>query len=779
MKELRQLLHCKYLIVKSKGFVLTVDAIIALLLVVAFITVVRVSPYEPQPYLSKVLSTQKMGDIFAEMDENGFMLEALDANATADAKMNQIYGKLRTLIPKNMDFRIELLQYNPNILNCRALKTFDSCFTLNNIYPAKGGALPLGRDLTSGTTSFMKKQPPGQCELVGAGLAGKKGGNSGSDKLLLSDYKGTLFFDGERDINVFFGVKINPEGEIECDQQVTVDINVFVPPDENIGERKPADIMLVVDRSGSMDEYTIRLADLNSGTFNQGTYSTGWGGSCSNFGNWKTIGTFSITETRDFQVSMENYNYQGACRLNGAPFLRLRNPNNQILGGSSDTVTVSGAQVIQGTWKAEGWSDYSIYYDLVKWGQKLDSMKVAASEFVNYAEWHTPLDQLGLVSYNQVATLNQQLLAASDPNKQIIVGKINGLTSTGNTATGYAMNTATTELLSVRGNPNAMQFQVLLSDGKTNTCGCSCTDPNCSGSTTYQAHRAADNNVAIFTIGFGEDADQADLQNIANITGGSYHYAADENSLKDVYEIIKLEIGGMLVEGDPSRVYDSNLMIPVLPGTRIDDPGAGDLIKVGDDNILYYYIGFVDKHHPWTGTYKVTFPCNENANCETDWKIFPEWGTYFHYEDENGNFKPPLLFDSNKTVTFKYRDLTVDIFGGEVRAENEIYLDANAINRGYLSSGATTVEFYFDDPYTGQFITSRNVSAKCGAKTPGCINYFEVFNEVPINDEGYIFAIINKDGTIKECPGNNIAEIYCYTNAHTQYFILKYWLWYK
>ena len=142
-------------------------------------------------------------------------------------------------------------------------------------------------------------------------------------------------------------------------------------------------------------------------------------------------------------------------------------------------------------------------------------------------------------------------------------------------------------------------------------------------------------------------------------------------------------------------------------------------------------------------------------------------------------FSPPLLWDMNETVNFKYRDLKVEFSHGEVRFVNEIYLDVNAINNGFLSTGDTDVQLYFDDPDTGQFITLRDVDPLCGMKTAGCNNYFEIFNEIFINQEGHIYAIINKDGAVSECAYNNIAEIHCYTAPRMQFYILRYWLWYK
>ena len=58
-----------------------------------------------------------------------------------------------------------------------------------------------------------------------------------------------------------------------------------------------------------------------------------------------------------------------------------------------------------------------------------------------------------------------------------------------------------------------------------------------------EAERAAANNTTIFTVGFGSDIDDGVLRQIANITGGEYHFAPNATVLKNVFVGIAGELG--------------------------------------------------------------------------------------------------------------------------------------------------------------------------------------------------------------------------------------------
>ncbi|WP_195837564.1 VWA domain-containing protein [Halorhabdus sp. CBA1104] len=73
---------------------------------------------------------------------------------------------------------------------------------------------------------------------------------------------------------------------------------------------------------------------------------------------------------------------------------------------------------------------------------------------------------------------------------------------------------------------------VVLTDGK-----------NTKSTTLNEAITAAqESNVPVYTIGLGSDADESDLQTLANDTGGTYHFAPDSSDLATIYDRISQSI---------------------------------------------------------------------------------------------------------------------------------------------------------------------------------------------------------------------------------------------
>ena len=73
---------------------------------------------------------------------------------------------------------------------------------------------------------------------------------------------------------------------------------------------------------------------------------------------------------------------------------------------------------------------------------------------------------------------------------------------------------------------------ILLSDGRANL---PVDEPTAREYARAKARDAASDNIKIYTIGFGDEADQVLLQEIANITGGGYFFAPDGDALEAIY----------------------------------------------------------------------------------------------------------------------------------------------------------------------------------------------------------------------------------------------------
>lgn len=401
-----------------------------------------------------------------------------------------------------------------------------------------------------------------------------------------------------------------------------------------------------------------------------------------------------------------------------------------------------------------------ITIDLIN-GTKMDSTKTSANAFIDFNEWKTR-DQLGVSSFNTSATLNSQLRHLDDTNKTILHGVINGLVASGGTDIESGIRNATTELTSIRANASAKKFQILLSDGQSTE-----------GDSADAARDANTAGITIYTIGYGADASESELRAIANLTDGNYYFASDANALRDIYNMIALQIQQ---QASSATVFVEN------EGSIVSVDQNAQII----DGNLVFTAGNIGPNNPWKGHYVVKFDCNSNLSCENTAITFPGPGSYFSYVDENGQTQNvPWDLNSTKTLQLKSRDLSIDIIRGEIVGENELYLDVNAANIGDLNTEATIVNFYVGQDSncsTGSLLSPPSpldVIPLCGARDADCNQFYVYWPSVGIESEGIICAKINEDLAIRECPWHNIDSINCYLRPKIYYYVLDYWVWQK
>ncbi|MFH0969854.1 MAG: VWA domain-containing protein [Candidatus Diapherotrites archaeon] len=380
-------------------------------------------------------------------------------------------------------------------------------------------------------------------------------------------------------------------------------------------------------------------------------------------------------------------------------------------------------------------------------GPKISQAQSAALTFVDFNGWDSNYDQMGLVSYSSTASTDQTLTS----NFDLVKSDIAALVANGSTATGYAINNATTELTSIRHNPIALPFQILLSDGLTNT----------GTSSSSAAITAANSGIIIYTIGFGKDADETELQNIATITGGKYYAAADQNALIDVYNIIAKEI--QLIASD------ANLIAGISDQLIIVDDGNGLL----SGTELIFDINTLEPQ-PWVAEYTINIPCNSQLACSSTLLSIPSPGTHFEYVDANGTTQ---MQDWNvfSTSTFEYADLNISILSGDILGTNNVDLTVKVESIGNLDTISSSVSFYRDAPPT-HLLSTVSIPPLCGQLNPGCVNYsYEFMHNV--SSEGELYAVVNPDYTIPECTFNDQDVIFCYYTPSTQFFTFDYWAW--
>ncbi|MCH7902352.1 VWA domain-containing protein, partial [archaeon] len=224
--------------------------------------------------------------------------------------------------------------------------------------------------------------------------------------------------------------------------------------------------------------------------------------------------------------------------------------------------------------------------------------------------------------------------------------------------------------------PVSSEFIVVISDA---------ADTSDSTDLITEAQRALDNNITIFSVGFGADVNSlTELETLANTTGGTYYYAEDSDALQALYNIIANRITNF--------ASDSNVVVPIIGGAYIIDLNTGVIL---DGNIVFD-AGSITPDNPWSVTYILNFPCDSIDVCGLDAITFPGTGSYFGYTDQDGN-SHIIDFNSTATLDLKVRDLNIDIIGGEVLGINDIVLDVRVQNVGELDANATNLRFYLND----------------------------------------------------------------------------------
>ncbi len=178
---------------------------------------------------------------------------------------------------------------------------------------------------------------------------------------------------------------------------------------------------------------------------------------------------------------------------------------------------------------------------------KLTFAKRAATEFVNVMIANqTTNHHIGLITFANSAVLVDDL----GDDSQKLTNSISNLFADGGTAMGEGISLSVDYLSQAR--PDAVKTIILLSDGAANS------DYNPISAATYTAN----NNVQIFAVGYGHDADVFTLRSITEITNGAYFDAPTGQDLAETFN----EIANVLIS--PVSHYSSRVLIliaiPVL-----------------------------------------------------------------------------------------------------------------------------------------------------------------------------------------------------------------------
>lgn len=169
---------------------------------------------------------------------------------------------------------------------------------------------------------------------------------------------------------------------------------------------------------------------------------------------------------------------------------------------------------------------------------RLEASQAAASAFVSELPG---TDRAAVVPYSDTAYLAQPLTTTKD----VVTETIYGLMAEGGTNIGEGISVSHKELItSPRYLSNTVKVIILLSDGKANRP----VDENTAKVyAREQAAAAAGDDIKIYTIGFGSDADGQFLQELADIGEGQYFFAPDSSALEAIYLAIALELHNVAI----------------------------------------------------------------------------------------------------------------------------------------------------------------------------------------------------------------------------------------
>ena len=198
---------------------------------------------------------------------------------------------------------------------------------------------------------------------------------------------------------------------------------------------------------------------------------------------------------------------------------------------------------------------------------KLVFAKQAALEFVDTFQLDQSSDhRIGLVAFSDYA----KMLVELDDNSKNLKEGINKLHPEGTTAMGEGVLTST-QSLSEETRPDAKKIIVLLSDGMSNAG----LHPLSAGGI------ARENNVTIFSVGYGYDADVLTLKAVASMTNGKYYNALTGQDLADAFN----EIADVLIS--PLSHYSSRILIliaiPVLLFIPTIERGLTTMMRRAED----------------------------------------------------------------------------------------------------------------------------------------------------------------------------------------------------
>lgn len=357
----------------------------------------------------------------------------------------------------------------------------------------------------------------------------------------------------------------------------TIDVSVTLKGLGWKNRPQPVDIMLVTDRSGSMDWYSTVVYP-TTGVAKQGTLAVK--------DKEYLIDTYNNVNYNalQFMLSSPYTNYANNSYYYG---LKITDPSGKNWTGtqSSNENYYQFPTASKGVYKIYAKFSYaaaggtplysmSVLTKPLRLGSSMDidsAAKVAAIQMINNM---SPLDQVGLSSFYTSATLDASLKLMAGSNKTNLINAVNNLDANGGTNVYTGMQKARQEI-EKNGRGQYKHVMIVLTDGYSQS----------PASDITEAYNAQKDGITVYTIGMGMP-DEVTLGKIANITGGHYYRVASDLELAQSYRDILTNITDVVANNSFMDVISRR---SIVNGTTMSDaeyvPGSA-LVTLPNTNVF-------------------------------------------------------------------------------------------------------------------------------------------------------------------------------------------------
>ncbi len=209
---------------------------------------------------------------------------------------------------------------------------------------------------------------------------------------------------------------------------------------------------------------------------------------------------------------------------------------------------------------------------------KIDAAKIAAKTFNGFLRKY---DYVGVVKFSGYYANYVVNPPTNDTN--YVNQSIDALVANGATPMASGIEYAIDELQAFNNSKNspAIDVIILLSDGNANIdLAGQYNVRKAVEDTIYEAYRAKDLGYIIYTIGYGNDANVTLLQQIADITGGKFYFAANAEELKSIYQSIAKDVLTKVAENvTVTDVVPPDIEVISAQGASIKETPNGTVVS--------------------------------------------------------------------------------------------------------------------------------------------------------------------------------------------------------